>query len=173
MEWKRVFSSQAPVRVVRLAPALLLVLVAAPTVLAANGGNAVGATAGRFTVGVGDIWHVYVPAAATLHATLTWVDSPGGADYDMTLWSPGADQDGVLAQSEMLASSWTRANEPGESFSYAAAPAGPPYVLTVEAASAKLETYYLDVTGASALVHTCHPYSPPGTCLWGYSGVKR
>ena len=153
-------------------PVLLLALAAAPVAPAeTGGGNGLGVVAGPYAVGAGDIWRVYVDAPGTLSASLTWVASPGGADYDLTLWKPGADLDGILAQSEMLKASWTRSSTPGEALSHPVTPHAQAYVVTVDAASAKLETYYLTVTGGD-LVRTCHVYSPPATCLWATQSVR-
>lgn len=150
----------------------LFLLALAPVVPAeTGGGNGLGVEAGPYSAGVWDIWRVYVDSAGTLSASLTWVASPGGADYDLTLWKPGADLDGVLAQNEMLKTSWTRSHAPGEALSHAVTPHAQAYVVTVEAASAKLETYSLSVTGGD-LVRTCHSLSPPATCLWSAQGVK-
>lgn len=154
-----------------IVPVLLLLL--APAVTAGTGGgNGVGAQAGDYSAGMWDIWRVYVTTPGTLSASLSWVASPGGSDYDLTLWAPGADQDNLLAQSEMLKASWTRsATNRQESLSHAVAPNAKAYVVTVEAVSAKLETYTLTVTGGQ-LVRVCHNASPPFTCLWAAQGVK-
>ena len=152
-------------------PVLLLAL--APLASGATGGgNGLGVQVGdAYSVGMWDIWRVYVTQAGTLTANLSWVASPGGADYDLTLWKPGADLDGVLAQSEMLQASWNRSVTHPERLSYPVAPDAKAYVVTVEAASAKLETYRLAVEGGR-LVRTCHTLSPPATCLWSAQGVK-
>lgn len=155
-------------------PLLVLILMAvAPAALATTGGgNGLGAEVGPYSAGMWDMWRVYVETAGTLSANLTWVSSPGGADYDLTLWAPGADLDGVLAQNEMLKTSWTRSNAPGESLAFPVAPNAKAYVVTVEAASAKLETYYLTVTGGR-LVRVCNSFSPPFTCLWSAPGSSK
>lgn len=162
-------------RTLRVAAALLMLLVAAsPAVADRHGGNGVGAQAGPYSAGTMDVWRVYVGGPGTLAAALTWVASPIGADYDLTLWRPGADLDGVLSQGEMLAASWTRSRAPGESLSHSVAPDPRAYVLTVEAVSAELETYYLDATGGE-VVRTCHRASEPtrgATCLWTAHAVK-
>lgn len=152
-------------------PVLLLFL--APAGMAATGGgNGVGAQAGDVSAGAWDIWRVYVTTPGTLSASLSWVASPGGSDYDLTLWKPGADLDNVLAQNEMLKTSWTRSTTTrSEALAYAVAPDPKAYVVTVEAVSAKLETYTLTVTGGQ-LVRVCHHASPPFTCLWAAQGVK-
>lgn len=151
-------------------PILLLAL--APVVPAeTGGGNGLGVEARPYSVGMWDIWRVDVTQAGTLTADLTWVTSPGGADYDLTLWSPGADLDGVLSQSEMLQTSWNRSTTHFEHLSHPVTPNVKRYVVTVEAASAKLETYYLNVEGGD-LIRTCHSLSPPATCLWAAQGVK-
>lgn len=160
-------------RTLRLVPFLLLAL--APVAPAeTGGGNGLGAEVGPYAAGAWDVWRVYVDAPGTLAASLTWVASPGGADYDLTLWTPGADLDGRLAQSEMLKTSWTRSRTPGEALSHPVTLHAQGYVVTVESASAKLETYYLTVTGGD-LVRTCHnvsQYTFGATCLWTAQGVK-
>lgn len=142
------------------------------------GGNGAGVEVLGYSTGTWDIWRVNVTTAGTLSASLTWVSSPGGADYDMTLWKPGADLDGVLAQNEILATSWRIRNTPGESFSFPVTPNPPTqrYVITVEPIMAKLETYKLDVTGGK-LIPTCHPTTSQATfgvlCMPGATGSTK
>lgn len=142
------------------------------------GGNGAGAEVAGYSTGTWDIWRVNVPIAATLTSSITWVSSPGGADYDMTLWVPGADLDGRLLASEIIATSWTRSMSPGESISrsLAANPPGIRYVITVEPVMAKLETYTITASGGT-LIGTCHPTASQATlgalCLPGATGSTK
>lgn len=146
-----------------LPAAAIVLLLTLPGALAGQcrsgqcGGNGAGVEVAGFTTGTWDIWRVQVNAAGTLASSLTWVSSPGGADYDMTLWKPGADLDGILSSSEILKTSWTKATTPGEAITFPVTP-NPPgqrYVLTVEPVTAKLETYTINATGGT-LIGTCH-----------------
>lgn len=143
-------------------PLVLVLILLAPGALASvcfAGGECRGNGAGVEVLGVStgtwDIIRVNVTTAGTLSATLTWTSSPNGADYDMTLWKPGADLDGVLSQDEILKIAWTPSNTPGESLQHPVAPHPLRYVLTIEPVTAKLETYTAQVSGGKA-IGTCH-----------------
>jgi hypothetical protein len=91
----------------RVAAILLACVALSPLADAASAqGRAYGADAFYASAGV---WDVYYFDHLGGHAAvgLTWEQGVIGVDYDLTLYRPGALDDGVLEQSEVVARSWT------------------------------------------------------------------
>lgn len=118
-------------------PWALLVLVAAALPLVhANTMTGQGFAVGgpMDSAGIWKLYHVNVQGSPVVgSATLTWTRTALTADqFDMTLWKPGADDDGQLTPDEILATSWGYTPTPERSLSFTLPPAAEDYVFTVE-----------------------------------------
>lgn len=129
--------------------AALALLAAAPLALAdTEAGRGVGAAVFGQSAG---LWHrvdVHVPGTGpqAVALALSWGTLPP-ADFDLTLWTPGAFDDGRLRQDEALATAWTWSTRGPESLSVTL-PGGTVYPLTVEPIHSAGNAWRLESTGA-------------------------
>lgn len=110
-------------------------------------GRGVGVDAFYASAGAWDAFHLQHEGGAA-SILLSW--SRGvliSVDYDLTLYRPGALDDGSLTMDEVVARSWEYRSHPTEErIEVADLPAGR-YVVTVEPIRAQGESYELDANG--------------------------
>lgn len=135
----------------RLWPTFFLVsLLAVPAAAQPVEGRGHGVDA--FAVSVG-VWDAYEArhAGGVLTLDLSWDAFLLATDYDMTLYRPGALDDGALTQDEVVARAWTHARTPREEHLALTLPPGD-YVVTVEPIHSDGQAYRLDSNAQLRLV---------------------
>lgn len=118
----------------RLASLLALAILAPLAGANTMSGQGYGVGGSVDSAGVWEIYHVNVQGVPVVgNATLSWTRAGALSDqFDLTVWKPGADEDGRLSPDEILATSWGFTQQPQRSIAFVLPPAAKDYVFTVE-----------------------------------------